>query len=381
MDAAAARLRELFQRMFNGTLTEEERQELRALAAAPDLDALLPDMLQQQWEQLEPGDEFSPGQRRQLSQRILAQYPAEPVARVRSFWPRIAAAAAVVAILFAGVYGWRQQAAHPAKEKQVVEVLPGKQGAILTLADNTQVLLDTVKNGVVTLQGGARAVVVNGSLVYENNGDEVVYHTMSTPRGRQFHVTLPDGTDVWLNAASSIRYPTAFKDNQRQVEITGEAYLEVAASAQQPFLVNVDNKTTVQVLGTRFNVNAYADESNITTTLLDGKVRVAGATLQPGQQALLGNRERKVSIVEKADLDKTMAWKNGLFNFEDASLQQVMRQLERWYDIEVVYQDEVPELYFIGEISRDVPLTDVLSFLQTTGVRFRLQGRVLTVLN
>ncbi|MCK7555657.1 hypothetical protein MKQ70_11780 [Chitinophaga sedimenti] len=131
--------------MFNGTLTEEERQELRTLAAAPDLDALLPDMLQQQWEQLEPGDEFSPGQRRQLSQRILAQYPAEPVTKVRRIWPRIAAAAAVVAILFAGAYGWRQQVAHPAKEKQVVEVLPGKQGAILTLADNTQVLLDTIK--------------------------------------------------------------------------------------------------------------------------------------------------------------------------------------------------------------------------------------------
>ncbi|MCK7555656.1 FecR domain-containing protein [Chitinophaga sedimenti] len=154
-------------------------------------------------------------------------------------------------------------------------------------------------------------MVVNGSLVYENNGDEVVYHTMSTPRGRQFHVTLPDGTEVWLNAASSIRYPTAFKGNERTVEITGEAYLEVAASAQQPFLVNVDNKTTVQVLGTRFNVNAYADELNMATTLLDGKVRVADVTLQPGQQALLNNREGKVSIVEKADLDKAMAWKTG----------------------------------------------------------------------
>jgi ferric-dicitrate binding protein FerR (iron transport regulator) len=242
----------------------------------------------------------------------------------------------------------------------------------------------------VALQGGATARIVNGALVYENNGNEVVYNTMSTPKGRQFHLILPDGTTAWLNAASSIRYPTVFTGKERKVEVTGEVYFEVAQQPSAPFLVDVNHKLSIQVLGTHFNVKAYEDEHTIAATLLEGSIRVTGSpvishqssvTLTPGQQARINNGQPDITVVNKADLDKAMAWKNGLFNFEDENLQEIMRQLERWYDIEVVYEKQAPGIYFVGEISRDIPLKDVLSFLETTGIRFRMEERKLTVLN
>ncbi len=332
-----------------------------------------------------------------------------------SFMRRWWAAASIILAVAIGAYLWNQKLKAKNENVKVAEtdflkkdIAPGKDGAILTLADGSQVVLDSLGNGVVAMQNGSQAVIRNGELVYDVTGNaagEIVYNTMSTPKGRQFSLSLPDGTRVWLNAASSIRYPTIFKGSERRVEVKGEAYFEVAENKRMPFRADISGKAEIDVLGTHFNVKAYDNETSIHTTLLEGKVRVAvlmngalkGASaiakqksdrpaiiLEPGQQAQLGvgqNMKPGIKVVNDADIDKVMAWKNGLFNFQDASLEEVMRQLERWYDIEVVYENGVPEIKFWGEMSRDVKLSGVLKGLEESKVRFRMEGeRKLVVL-
>jgi transmembrane sensor len=276
------------------------------------------------------------------------------------------------------------------------DIPPGRQGAILTLSDGKQVVLDSLGNGVVATQNGTQVILKNGQLAYDAAGKStgaIAYNTMSTPKGRQFQVTLPDGTRVWLNSASSITYPTSFAGNERRVEITGEAYFEVAhlfpvgggkGRGPIPFKVKINDQAEVEVLGTHFNINAYHDESNIKTTLLEGSVKVTGgsdrAFLQPGQQAQVTLSE-KIKIVKDADIEKVMAWKEGLFNFEGLGIEEVMRQLARWYDIDVVYGKEVPDIKFVGEMSKNVSLSDLLSGLKGIGVHFRIeQERRLVIL-
>jgi ferric-dicitrate binding protein FerR (iron transport regulator) len=207
--------------------------------------------------------------------------------------------------------------------------------------------------------------------------NEILYNTMSTPRGRQFEITLPDGTHVWLNAASSIRYPTVFAGNERKVELDGEAYFEVTKNAKQPFIVRARNKATIEVLGTSFNISAYENEKSLNTTLLDGSVKVNGTILKPGQQARVTDAVR---VTDHADIDKVMAWQRGFFNFEGATLEEVMQQLERWYDIDVEYEQGIPDIEFGGEMSRNMSLNGVLVALEKSGIHYRLEGRKLIVL-
>jgi ferric-dicitrate binding protein FerR (iron transport regulator) len=270
-------------------------------------------------------------------------------------------------------------------------ILPGHEGAVLTLADGSQVQLDTIQNAVIALQGGATAKVVNGTLIYEESGQQhqLLYNTMSTPKGRQFRLTLPDGSGVWLNSASSIRFPTVFAEEERKVEVTGEAYFEVAENPAKPFRVSINNKAEITVLGTYFNINAYDNEESIATTLLAGSVRVtnllqpaagsAPVTLQPLQQAQISPAGAGIQLVSNVDPEKVMAWKNGLFHFENATLAEIMRQLERWYDIEVVYESTVPDIALKGEITRDVPIGDLLTALKKLGVHYKLEGRRLLI--
>ena len=276
------------------------------------------------------------------------------------------------------------------------DILPGKDGAILTLADGTKVVLDSLGNGVVATQNGTQVVLNNGSLAYSQDAGKTgsVYNQLSTPKGRQFRLVLPDGTKVWLNAASSLRYPTVFDGNIRRVEVTGEVFFEVAQDHRQPFYVNVDHKAQIRVLGTQFNVNAYSNEASIKTTLVDGGIQVRpGAdsdsssfvTLKPGQQAEIkpagsNTRLQPVHVLNNANIDKAIAWKSGLFNFEDASLEEVMRQVERWYDIEVVYEQGIPNFIFGGRMSNDVSLSGLLKTLKESEVHFRVEGRKLIVM-
>lgn len=306
----------------------------------------------------------------------------KPARRVH-FMKKWAWVAASILIAFSvGVYIWT--ADQKSTETKVAKVntdhiAPGKDGAILTLADGSLVLLDTIKNGVIALQGGATAKVLNGELVYEATGKEVVYNTMSTPKGRQYQLTLPDGTKVWLNAASSIYYPTVFTGEERSVKITGEAYFEVVRNTRMPFRVNVNNKAEVEVLGTGFNVNAYDDEDTIRTTLLEGSIALKKDSkkvmLKPGQQGRIASAIAYGGniTVETVTTENVVAWRNGLFNFHGASLQEVMRQLVRWYDIKVRYENNIPDISFGGEMSRNVSLEGLLRTLQASEVKFRME--------
>lgn len=294
-------------------------------------------------------------------------------------------AAAAVILLTAGTYWWLSRQQEPTTP-QVVSVkndstiAPGKSGAILTLADGSQVVLDSLNNGQLAKQNGSEVIMQDGRLVYDPakaNNEEVLYNTMTTPRGRQFEITLPDGTKVWLNAASSIRYPTAFSGTQRKVELDGEAYFEVTKNAKQPFIVDARKKSEIEVLGTSFNVSAYVNDKSLNTTLIDGSVKVNGTVIKPGQQAQVTDLVR---VVSNADIEKVTAWQRGFFNFEGASLEEVMKQLERWYDIEVVYADGIPAVEFGGEFTRNMSLSGVLLALEKAGVRYRLEGRRLIIL-
>lgn len=299
-----------------------------------------------------------------------------------------AAASVIIFFLGAGAYLWTTHKKDTAPATAVVkatEIPPGKDGAILTLSDGRQVMLDSLGNGIIATQNGAQVILNNNAVTYaevNNRNAAVVYNTLSTPKGRQFHVQLPDGTDVWLNAASSIRYPTVFAGKERNVTITGEAYFEVAKNKEKPFMVDVDGKATVEVTGTHFNVNAYADEPRINTTLLEGSVRVVNQQseivhLKPGQQAqLIG---QKLSVINTADTDVVMAWKNGSFRFNNARLDEVLRQLSRWYDVEVIYEQTVPDIPFNGAIRRDFSLSQALLILEVMDVHFSIEGKILIV--
>jgi ferric-dicitrate binding protein FerR (iron transport regulator) len=301
-------------------------------------------------------------------------------------------AAAVLLFVGLGAYVWmnRQKITTPGAMAKTGDILPGKQGAVLTLADGRQVVLDSLGNGVVAIQNGAQVVLEDGGLTY-SSGDhaagELAYNILSTPKGRQFQLTLPDGTRVWLNAASSLRYPASFSGKERRVTVTGEVYFEVAANSALPFKVDAGNGTEINVLGTHFNINAYADNGGIKTTLLDGSVKVlagsSGVLLRPGQQAQTiahAGAQPEIKVISDPDTEKTMAWKNGLFNFENATLEEVMPQLERWYDIEVMYEKGIPNIRFGGKLSRDVSLAGLLKSLEETEVHFRIEGRKLVVL-
>lgn len=324
-----------------------------------------------------------------------------PVGRIhwlRRPWTRYAAA---VLLLAAGTwFFWPEKnkvQRPPLASKEVQQIMPGQDGAILTLADGSKILLDSVGNGIVARQSGAVLSVKNGELEYTTAGKtagEETFNTLVTTKGRQFKMLLPDGTMAWLNAASSIRFPTQFTKDVRRVEISGEVYFEAApmitAGKVVPFIVNADNRFEVTVLGTHFNVNAYTDEPTLNTTLLEGKVAVTmkrpegkqQIILQPGDQARLtmsGDMVKNM-VVKAGDIGKVMAWKNGVFDFEDAKIDEVMRQLKRWYDIDVKYESGVPDIEFVGKMTRDIPLNGLLIALEKSNVHFRLEGRTLIVM-
>ena len=281
--------------------------------------------------------------------------------------------------------------------------MPGSTKAILTLGDGQTIVLDSMANGELALQGNTKITKLgNGGLEYDvrhgqaaGNNSAVSYNTLSTPRAAQYQLILPDGSKVWLNTASSIRYPTAFTSKERKVEITGEAYFEVAKNPSMPFKVLVAGPsagqggmgpsaagTEIEVLGTHFNVNAYTDERTINTTLLEGSVRIhKGARqvmIKPGEQAKL-NTAGAIEVAS-ANLEETMAWKRGLFQFDQATtLEVVMRQIARWYDVEVVYERDISNDRFQGKMYRDENLSQVLKILELSGVRFRIEGKKIIV--
>ena len=416
------RLKYLLDRQLQDSLTETEQQELDTW------DQLLEEqegMLQlySEDEQLELKQQLwnRINIRTNEQAQIISIPPAvHRIHFLKTAWFRYAAAGIIVIAI--GAYLWNIQQ----KEKPSVtqtspvpvqnDVAPGGNRATLTLADGSKIVLDSAANGKLADQGTSVIEKKDGQVVYlesspstfekggrsdlPRNADRrgISYNTMSTPRGGQYQLTLPDGSHVWLNAESSITYPTEFTGSDRKVSISGEAYFEVAKNKAKPFKVTISpagggvreangGGLEIEVLGTHFNVNAYADEVTIKTTLIEGSVRLkttavsrlrspdksvlTSLTLKPGQQGQL--TDQRLSLAVKPDVEQVMAWKNGVFNFNRTSLQEAMRQLSRWYDIEVVYKDDIPEFNFYGEIQRTLTLSQVLSGLSDLGVTFTIE--------
>lgn len=304
---------------------------------------------------------------------------------------RMAAAAAVIGLLLAGTLLWVNR--HHRNEivqrnSYTHDVLPGSDKATLTLANGSTVTLEDAKNGTLAQQGAAKVVKIGGKLAYgSTNADskEVLYNTVSTPRGGTYQIELTDGSKVWLNAESSLRFPTAFAGKQRRVEVTGEAYFEVADRKSMPFVVSV-NGAEVQVLGTHFDVMAYSDEDALKTTLLEGAVKfVSGgkiSLLRPGQQSQMTSdgKDGQIKVVNDVDVGEVIAWKNGLFQFEKADIGTVMRQLARWYDVDVEYRNKSEGDLLHVEIPRNTKLSDVLKALEVAGAgKFELEGKRIIV--
>jgi hypothetical protein len=276
-------------------------------------------------------------------------------------------------------------------KKIIPDVSPGKFKAKLILSDGREVILDSTQNGILAKQGATEIRSEEGKLVYKSNAknNEVLFNTLSTSKGETFSTVLEDGSRIWLNSSSSVRYPVAFTGNERKIEITGEAYFEIAHDASKPFKVMAGGMET-EVLGTRFNINSYRDETMIRTTLLEGSVKItpsgngAPTILKPGQQAVLkindSHLATDLAINDLPNLEAVMAWKEGQFYFDNADITTVMHQLEKWYNIEVVYQGNKPPQLFGGKIQRNLNLSQVLRALEYTGINFRIEGRKLIVM-
>lgn len=306
--------------------------------------------------------------------------------KIRKIITRIAVAASLIIFIASATYfilrpGSRQTQFKVQKVPDN-DVLPGGNNAVLTLSDGTSIILNSAKNGMLARQGNiAVNKTADGQLVYDLSGPDNSaltarpgYNTISTPAGGQYQVILPDGSKVWLNAESSLKFPIVFTEGERHVELTGEGYFEVAKNAKSPFSVTM-KKMKVEVLGTHFNIMAYADEASVNTTLLEGSVRIVKgkerAMLAPGQQARVSTN---INVVN-ADIQEAIGWKEGYFIFKNEELHSVMRKLSRWYNVDVTYKGEIPAMFIGGKISRYKNISQVLEMLKLTGsIHFKLEN-------
>jgi transmembrane sensor len=411
------RLYQLFERYAAQTASPAEQQELFALVhSGPE--AELKAALQQLQQATGPDTEFYSVRWQPVLDRILAtartleteEAEGEETAIHRIFpWTRMAAAAAITGLLVGGTWLWTQRRSTPDLPIAATvqkDIAPGGNRATLTLANGRIIVLDSAANGTLAILGTTQIQKTsNDRITYfppkrspgrgpaeggiQGGGAGVENNTLTTPRGGQYQLTLPDGTRVWLNAESSITYPTAFVENQRLVKITGEAYFEVAKDPGKPFNVQVNPGAEVRVLGTSFNINAYSDEPVMATTLLEGSIRFSedggdkkepGTLLKPGQQIQLSKSD-DVKLVDHADIDRVMAWRNGQFPLKGTDMAALMRQVARWYDVDVHFNGPVPQKTFGGSISRNTNLSAVLLALKENGVDCRLEGKTIEVAN
>lgn len=273
------------------------------------------------------------------------------------------------------------------------DIAPGANKAILTLADGSQISLDDAAEGFVASQGSTSITKTeDGQIVYEKNQQalkgmnaSLAANTIKTPKGGRYTISLPDGSKVWLNSASSLTYPTTFASSERKVKLIGEAYFEIARNKKVPFRVESNNQT-VEVLGTHFNINSYEDEAFIKTTLLEGSVRIIlksakpnAQLLKPGEQSLTSATQSDIRV-QHTDTEKAIAWKNGYFKFKNTPIKDIMREIERWYDVELVYDGKLAPDEFTGYISNNVKISSVLKMLEESGgIKFTVKGRKLKV--
>jgi ferric-dicitrate binding protein FerR (iron transport regulator) len=413
------RIQYLFNRYVQKACTREELQELFAYISQPENRPVLEQLMDTEYEVLQPLAAANETDWEYIFQQVTQTGENNVIPldnRNRFRWTRVAAAAVVVLALGLGGYWFLSRFAKDkvVKKEQPVQqpgqdVQPGGNKAILKLSDGNTIVLDNAQNGLLAQQGNANIIKQNdGKLIYNRedgasgkpftiDNSPLTYNMLATPRGGQYQLILPDGSKVWLNAASSIRYPTAFAGDERRVEITGEVYFEVeqlrnTSGQKVPFIVKINTPSgvsgQVEVLGTHFNVNAYSDEPATATTLLEGKVKVSqlaignsqpakdnefAVVLKPGEQAVMASHS-PLTIHHSPDLDLAVAWKNGLTAFKSADIKSIMRQVARWYNVEVVYEGTIPQRTFTGGVSRDAKLSELLHLLEVSKVHFRIEG-------
>ncbi len=323
--------------------------------------------------------------------RVVVMHP--PAVRSRTLRIGMVAAAATAALIFITwiFFSSNKNPASPIALRSTHDVAPGGNKATLTLANGTVIVLDSLKDGQLALQGNTNVVKLDNSRLYYHAADQAAetdstalsYNIITTPNGGQYQVILSDGSKVWLNSNSWLKFPTVFRGRERKVELSGEGYFEIEKNAGMPFSVQV-NQMQVQVLGTRFDIMAYGDEKTVNTTLMQGAVKVEQGNLKrqlvPGEQAVLDVPGGKMNILHP-DVQKVIAWKNGIFEFQNTDLPAIMRQLSRWYDIDVHYKVEPGNPELGGSISKHLNLSQVLNMLEKNGINhFSIEGRNVTVL-
>ncbi|MCE7043262.1 FecR family protein [Dyadobacter sp. CY312] len=340
-------------------------------------------------------DQYTVGEKADLENEMEAFLTARIRAKeeniIKPFWSksvfRLLAAASVLFVL--GILVYKSERFFAKNEHQIAiaptDVAPGSDRAILTLSNGTSITLDNKSEGYLATEGKV-SIRSNGhgELRYTSSGietdkNEAGVNRISTPVGGQYRVVLPDGSKVWLNAMSSLSYPTFFEGTQRKVRVTGECYFEIARDTKHPFVVEIDSKQEVVVTGTHFNVNAYPNESNIRTTLLEGGVEVYRigdssrdvVKLKPGMQSFVG--ANNMLKTREVNAEEMVAWKNGLFYFDNADVPAVMRQVERWYNVEVAYKKEIESKAFSGKIHRTANLSQIVEILRFSGVNVQVE--------
>ena len=371
-----------------GELTTDQKSQLEAWAAAdPANRALLAELGKDERVLAKFGEFSNISEDRAWSKVLIGIAPEAAEPKSRHLWAKLTVIAAALAAVLFGIWFYDLDSPPGTSQNDWVknDIAPGKNGATLTLSNGQMIQLSDAKRGV---------VIDSGALTYDDGSPissaaaqagryEGVEMTASTAKGQTYSFTLPDGTKVWLNAGSTLSFPYAFSGKQRKVSLDGEGYFEVAKDKKHPFMVK-SNGQLLEVLGTHFNVNSYADEQCVKTTLLEGMVKVSssntgqGMTLIPGEQSVLGNQGFSK---EKVDLEAAMAWKNGYFRFDDEPIESVMRKLSRWYNIEVIYEKGAANENLNGRISRSNHISQVLHALETTKtIHFKVEGRRVTVM-
>jgi hypothetical protein len=403
------RFDKLFEKYIHRNYTADERNEFLDMVAHEDYNSHLKELISEEVKANVPGHIMDEDKADEIFDKIVKTANEEDIISEHSikksnhlrWW-----AAAVVIFAVAGGYFLFHSPTSPALAQKVSvkkdtavahDVAPGHSGAILTLANGEKVVLDSLHNGLLASQGTVKIIKQGNNVSYQygnKSSGEILYNTMTTPNGRQYQLELSDGTKVWLDAGSSITYPASFVGNERKVEITGEVYFEVktlfiptkSGNEKMPFTVLINPrsklKREIQVLGTHFNINAYSNEASAKITLLEGSVKVfnenSSVIIQPGEQAVLDNEANKMSVVN-ADVNEAVAWKDGFFSFNNADIETIMRQVERWYDVQVVYEGEKPKDRYGGEVSKNVNASDMLKILEVSGVHFQIEGKKIII--
>jgi transmembrane sensor len=396
----------LFERYLNNQCSAVEVKALLTYFDAEADDHQLKSLIRQHMEHAMAKDESTDARLQLLSNSgfmkikdaISDQYIKEPIRTIPIYkrkWYLVAASVSLLLLASTALYVFQQRKetviAQRNNPAQHPDVDPGRNSATLTLDNGITIVLDSAANGTLAQQGNANVQKINGQISYlqtqETKNSNPVYNTVATANGNQYQLVLTDGSKVWLNAASSIRFPATFTGNERKVDITGEVYFEVAKDATKPFKVSFKDKSgapeEIQVLGTHFNVNAYPDEPEMKTTLLEGSVRIKNTNgvkmLEPGQQARI--KPGGIEIKKDVDIEQVMAWKNGYFIFDNTDVHTLMRQVSRWYNVEINFDGKVTEDGFSGKISRDVPLSKMIRILEMNDVYIVANGRKITIGN